>query len=142
MITAKGFASFGNWNGGKEAGTLTEYYENGDLKAKKVFAEGNLDEAQTKRFEPKTAVPDRAKQEEKAAPARNVVAKKDEKPNTGHFDGNGHHKLYNKDKILTKDGYFRNYKLIDGKWYKYSSDNILLKAFTMSTSKQYETLVE
>jgi len=116
----------GNWNGGKEAGTLTEYYENGDLKAKKVFADGNLDDAKTQTYKPKTPVPDRAKQEEKSAPVRNVVAKKDEKPNHGHFDGNGHHKLYNRDKLITKDGYFRNYKLIDGKWYKYNEDNILL----------------
>ena len=116
----------GNWDGGKEAGTLTEYYENGDLKAKKVFADGNLDEAKTQVYKSKTAVPDRAKEEEKAAPISNAVAKKDEQPNYGHFDGNGHHKLYNKDKILTKDGYFRKYKLIDGKWYKYNEDNILI----------------
>ena len=116
----------GNWDGGKESGTLTEYYENGDLKAKKVFADGTLDEAKTTVYKSKTPVPDRAKEEEKEAPVRNVVASKEEKPNTGHFDGNGHHKLYNKDKILVKDGYFRNYKLIDGKWYKYSDDNILL----------------
>ena len=116
----------GNWDGGKESGTLTEYYENGDLKAKKVFADGTLDEAKTTVYEPKTPVVDRAKQEEKNAPVRNVVASKEEQPNQGHFDGNGHHKLYNKDKILVKDGYFQNYKLIDGKWYKYSDDNILL----------------
>ena len=116
----------GDWAGGKESGTLTEYYENGDLKAKKVFAEGNLNEAKTQNFKPKSPVPDKIKQEEKDAPVRNVVAKKDEKPNHGHFDGNGHHKLYNKDKLIVKDGYFQKYKLIDGKWYKYSDDNILL----------------
>ena len=116
----------GNWAAGKEAGTLTEYYSNGDLKAKKVFADGNLDEAKTKTYKSKTAIPDPIAQEEKSAPVRNVTVKKDEKPNYGHFDGNGHHKIYNKDKLLTKDGYFRNYKLIDGKWYKYSEDNILV----------------
>ncbi|MEQ8324090.1 MAG: toxin-antitoxin system YwqK family antitoxin [Vicingaceae bacterium] len=116
----------GDWAGGKESGTLTEYYENGELKAKKVFADGNLDEARTQVYKAKTPEPDKVKEEEKDAPIRNVVATKDEKPNTGHFDGNGHHKLYNKDKILVKDGVFRNYKLIDGKWYKYDENNILL----------------
>ena len=116
----------GDWQGGKESGTLTEYYENGDLKAKKVFADGNLDAGQTKTYEAKTPVPDKAAQEEKEAPVRNIVAEKDEKPNVGKFDGNGYYKLYNKDKLIIKDGVFRSYKLIDGKWYKYDDNNILL----------------
>lgn len=116
----------GDWNGGKEAGTLTEYYENGEVKAKKVFADGNLDESKTQNFKSKKPVADQLKKEEAEAPVRNVVAGKEEKPNTGHFDGNGYYKLYNKDKILVKDGVFKNYKLIDGKWYKYSDDNILI----------------
>jgi len=116
----------GNWNGGQESGTLMEYYENGDTKAKKVFANGSLDEAKTENFKPKTPIKDALKEEEKEAPTRNVVAQKDEQPNHGHFDGNGRHKLYNKDKLIVKDGVFKNYRLIDGKWYKYNDDNILL----------------
>ena len=116
----------GNWNGGKESGTLTEYYDNGEVKAKKVFADGNLDEAKTQNFEPKKPMVDQAKKEEAEAPVRKVVASKDEKPNTGHFDGNGYNKLYNKDKLLVKDGVFKNYQLVDGKWYKYDENNILI----------------
>lgn len=116
----------GNWTGGKESGTLTEYYENGDVKAKKVFADGALNEAKTQNFKPKTPIKDPVVQEEKSAPTRNVVAKKEEKPNHGHFDGNGYAKLYNKDKLISKDGIFKNYKLIDGKWYKYDENNILI----------------
>lgn len=117
----------GDWNGGKESGTLTEYYENGEVKAKKVFADGALDEAKTQNFKPKKPVVDQEKKEEEDAPARNVVANnKKEKPNTGHFDGNGYAKLYNQDRLITKDGIFKNYKLIDGKWYKYDENNILI----------------
>ena len=116
----------GNWDGGKESGTLTEYYENGDVKAKKVFAEGSLDEAKSQNFEPKSPVKDPIKTQNESAPLRNVVAEKDEKPNTGHFDGNGYNKLYNLDRLLVKDGIFKNYKLIDGKWYKYDDNNILI----------------
>ena len=117
----------GNWQGGKESGTLTEYYENGDLKAKKVFADGSLDEAKTQNYQPKSPVKDMAKEEEKSAPVRNVTADKEkEKVNHGHFDGNGYAKLYNKDKLISKDGIFKNYKLIDGKWYKYDENNILI----------------
>lgn len=116
----------GNWNGGKEAGTLTEYYENGEIKAKKVFNDGAIDDAKTQNFEPKKPVVDQEKKEEAEAPVRNIVANKDEKPNHGHFDGNGYQKLYNKDKLLVKDGVFKSYKLIDGKWYKYDENNILI----------------
>lgn len=117
----------GNWNGGKESGTLTEYYENGEIKAKKVFADGALNEAKTQNFKPKKPVVDQARKEEASAPTRNVVAnQKKEKPNTGHFDGNGYAKLYNSDRLITKDGIFKNYKLIDGKWYKYDENNILI----------------
>lgn len=116
----------GDWNGGKETGTLTEYYDNGEIKAKKVFNDGAIDEAKTQNFEPKKPMMDPVKKEEQNAPARNIVASKDEKPNNGHFDGNGYQKLYNKDKLLVKDGVFKSYKLIDGKWYKYDENNILM----------------
>ena len=66
------------------------------------------------------------KEEEKSAPARQVNADKDDKPNYGHFDGNGYAKLYNQDKLITKDGIFKSYRLIDGKWYKYDENNILI----------------
>lgn len=116
----------GTWNGGQESGTLMEYYENGDTKAKKAFTDGSLDETKTQNFKPKTPVKDALKEEEKAAPIRNVVAGKDERPNHGHFDGNGRHKLYNKHKLIVKDGVFKKYRLIDGKWYKYDVNNILI----------------
>lgn len=116
----------GNWNGGKESGTLTEYYESGEIKAKKVFADGTYDEAKSQHFESKKPVADPVKQEVAEAPVRKVVADKDEQPNHGHFDGNGYAKLYDKDKLIVKDGVFKNYQLIDGKWYKYDENNILI----------------
>jgi antitoxin component YwqK of YwqJK toxin-antitoxin module len=42
------------------------------------------------------------------------------------FDGNGYYKLYNKNMQLSKDGVFKNYKLIDGKDYIYNKDGILI----------------
>lgn len=116
----------GSWEGGKESGVLTEYYENGDIKAKKVFNEGNMDVSSTEFYTPKSPVADPLEREAAAAPVSNAVAKKDEKPNQGHFDGNGYHKLYNLDKQITKDGVFKNYRLMDGKWYKYDENGILL----------------
>jgi antitoxin component YwqK of YwqJK toxin-antitoxin module len=116
----------GDWNGGKESGELVEYYENGDIKAKKYFNDGSMDVARAEYYTPKSPVKDQLKEEERKAPVKNVVAKKDERPNIGQFDGNGYHKLYNLNKQLTKDGVFKSYRLIDGKWYKYDDNGILL----------------
>lgn len=115
----------GEWKEGKESGVLKEYYENGDLKAEKFFADGQLDPEKTKTYEPKKPI--EVKKEEPAPVANVVVKKEEEKPNIGAFDGNGYAKLYNLNKQISKDGIFKNYKLIDGKWYKYDENGILIK---------------
>ena len=115
----------GSWNGGKESGELVEYYDNGEVKARKYFNEGQMDAGKSKFFESKAPVTDQLKKEEQAAPVVKAVAKKDEKPNHGHFDGNGYYKLYNKNKLIVKDGTFKNYRLMNGKWYRYDDDGIL-----------------
>jgi hypothetical protein len=43
------------------------------------------------------------------------------------FDGNGYHKLYNLSKKISKKAYFNNYQLMDGLWYRYDEDGVLLK---------------
>lgn len=116
----------GEWQDGKEAGVVKEYYENGELKAEKYFNNGQIDPEKTKTYEPKKPVV--AEKKEEKEPVANVVVKKEEeKPNIGAFDGNGYAKLYNLNKQISKDGYFKNYKLIDGKWYKYDENGILIK---------------
>lgn len=115
----------GEWAEGKESGILKEYYENGDLKAEKNFNGGTLDPATTKTYEPKKPL---AKTTElKPIDTTPAVAKNDEKPNLGAFNGNGYAKLYGSNKQITKDGTFSNYKLIDGKEYIYNKDGILQK---------------
>jgi antitoxin component YwqK of YwqJK toxin-antitoxin module len=125
----------GNWAGGKESGELVEYYENGDVKAKKYFNDGSMDVARAQYFTPKSPVKDPLKEEERNAPTKTVMAKKDEKPNIGQFDGNGYHKLYNMNKQITKDGVFKNYRLVDGKWYKYDDNGILLNIEIIKNGK-------
>ncbi len=119
----------GEWDGGKEAGLVTEYYENGDLKAEKYFNGGALDTEKTKVYESKTAK-DPLKEEIAEAPEK--VVKVDPKTvttgsKTDVFTGSGCTKLYNKNKQLEKDGCFKNYRLMDGKWYRYNEDGILTK---------------
>jgi antitoxin component YwqK of YwqJK toxin-antitoxin module len=114
----------GEWSAGKESGIIKEYYENGDLKAEKAFVDGGLDVANTKTYEPKNPI--EKKDELADAPVKIVKVSKDEMPNIGVFDGNGYHKMYNQNKQLSKDGYFKNYRLMDGKWYKYDENGILI----------------
>ncbi|MDQ3191616.1 MAG: toxin-antitoxin system YwqK family antitoxin [Bacteroidota bacterium] len=116
----------GEWANGQESGVLKEYYENGDIRAEKNFANGTLDPATSKTYEPKKPL----EKKEAPKPADNkpvVVAQKDELPNMGAFNGNGYGKLYNKNNLVVKDGVFQNYKLIDGKYFVYNNDGILQK---------------
>ncbi|MBL1232376.1 MAG: toxin-antitoxin system YwqK family antitoxin [Flavobacteriales bacterium] len=108
---------------GKEE-KVTEYYPDGSLKAEKVFVDGNLDVTNTKLYEPKTPIKEVTTAEKD--PVKIVKVDKAEDVNKGIFDGNGQHKLYNKDKQISKDGLFKNYRLMDGKNYKYDENGILI----------------
>ncbi|MCB9360649.1 MAG: toxin-antitoxin system YwqK family antitoxin [Flavobacteriales bacterium] len=117
----------GNWAGGKEDGVITEYFENGDIKAKKAFNGGTIDVSNTQTFEPKNPVKDKEAEELSKAPVEVVKATAEDKVNMGSFDGNGEHTMYNKNKQISKSGFFKNYRLMEGKLYLYDEDGILLK---------------
>jgi len=102
----------GNFVNGKESGVIKEYHENGELKATKTYNDGAVDVASIKEFEPK------------------IVLKADEKPNgvaasKGPMILNGDHITYNKNKQITKDGFFKDSRLMDGKAYFYDENGIL-----------------
>jgi antitoxin component YwqK of YwqJK toxin-antitoxin module len=119
----------GDWKGGKEAGVVKEYYENGDLKAEKNFADGNIDLAKSKTYQPKKPIPVSTEPVAKAEPK--ITIKPDEKPNIAtNVDLrtiSGRQTLYNKNKQISKDGEFDNGRLINGKVYHYTPDGILLR---------------
>jgi len=120
----------GNFVNGKETGTIKEYYENGDKKAEKTFNDGQVDVASIKEFQPKN--PMKAKSDEPADNAPKVVMTKDEKPNEavaskGPIILNGQHTLYNKNKQITKDGEFKDNRLMNGKAYIYDDNGILTR---------------
>jgi antitoxin component YwqK of YwqJK toxin-antitoxin module len=118
----------GNFANGKEAGVIKEYYENGDVKAEKTFNDGSVDLASIKEFQPKKPLVKISD-----APAENapkVTVKPDEKPNEavatkGPMILNGQATLYNKNKQITKDGVFKDNRLMDGKAYIYDDNGIL-----------------
>jgi antitoxin component YwqK of YwqJK toxin-antitoxin module len=110
--------------GGKEQ-KVTEYHPDGSLKAEKAFIDGKLDAANTKVYEPKTPIVEKKEDEGKV---EIVKVKADEKINTTKgviFTGEGTHKIYNANKQLSKTGFFKRYRLMDGKHYIYDEDGIL-----------------
>ncbi len=115
----------GNWAGGKEDGVVTEYYENGDIKAQKAFNGGTIDVTNTKTFEPKNPIKDKEAEELAKAPVKVVKVSEEDEVNSGSFDGNGYHKMYNQNKQLSKVGTFKNYRLMEGEVYQYDKNGIL-----------------
>ncbi len=119
----------GDMKDGKEAGTWEERYENGDLKAKKSFNNGSLDVTKTETYAPKKPlVVDNTPDIPKDAPKAPVVNPKDNvSKEVKIFDGEGQYKLFNMNRQISKDGFFKKYKLIDGKDYVYNKDGILVQ---------------
>jgi len=117
----------GTWAEGKESGTITEWYEDGTVKSEKNFDGGTLDVASVKHYEPTQAVASAVEEKEEPKGSGIAVAKGEKVMHIGKFDGNGEHKLYNRNKQISKDGNFVNNKLIDGKWYRYNTSGILLR---------------
>jgi antitoxin component YwqK of YwqJK toxin-antitoxin module len=120
----------GNFSSGKESGVIKEYYENGEVKAEKTYADGSVDVASIKEFEPKKPLPKKSDSPIDNAPV--VKLKEDEKPNeadkpksSGPLVLNGQQTLYNRNKQITKDGIFKDNRFMDGKAYMYDDNGIL-----------------
>lgn len=117
----------GNFVNGKEIGVIKEYHENGDVKAEKTYNDGAVDVASIKEFEPKKAIVKIKETPIDNAPK--VVLKPDEKPNGTVSKGplvlNGQNITYNRNKQITKDGVFKDNRLMEGKAYIYDENGIL-----------------
>jgi antitoxin component YwqK of YwqJK toxin-antitoxin module len=138
----------GNFADGKESGVIKEYYENGDLKAEKNFADGAIDVASIKEYQPKRPIPKRSDIPEENAPV--IKVRDDEKPNeaekpvaAGPVVLNGQYTLYNKNKQITKTGIFKDNRFIEGKAYFYD-DNGIIQRIAMYRNGMYigDTQVE
>lgn len=110
---------------GKETGVWEEHYENGDIRAKKSFNDGSLDVENTEVYAPKQPLPPKKEESSKEPPK--IADSSKEKTNEANkpFEGNGYAKLFLPGARLSKDGEFKNYRLIDGKDYIYNTDGIL-----------------
>lgn len=127
-------AVVGNFTNGKETGQIKEFYENGDVKAIKTYNNGDVDVASIKTFEPTKAIEKPTNDVAKYAPSKAVTeVKKDEEILTAAKDAaaakslNGKHILYNKNKQVSKDGVFKENRLMEGKAYIYNDNGILTR---------------
>jgi|ERR1051326_849915 antitoxin component YwqK of YwqJK toxin-antitoxin module len=72
---------------------------------------------------------------EKKDSLRKVNQKTEKKDGGGMFDGNGYAKLYNVQKQVSKEGIFKDYKLMDGKEYTYDKNGILTRITVYKNGK-------
>ena len=117
----------GTWEEGLESGEMREYFENGDLMSVKNFNNGEMDMSSYETYAPKTAQKDALDNMIDEGKDIKVTVDKEDKPNQGGFDGNGYKKLFNRDRQIAKDGTFKNYRLMDGKQYKYDENGLLIR---------------
>jgi antitoxin component YwqK of YwqJK toxin-antitoxin module len=120
----------GNFANGKEAGQIKEYYESGDVKAIKTYNNGDVDVASIKTFETNKEI-NKSNDAAKFAPSKAVAEVKKEEivndPKAGPLVLNGKHILYNKNKQVSKDGVFKDNRLMEGKAYIYNDNGILTR---------------
>jgi antitoxin component YwqK of YwqJK toxin-antitoxin module len=106
----------GGWKGGKEAGELVEYYADGSIKAKRFFDDGNV-------------IPEKTV---------SLAAGKEFDENVNKYSGksatkeigrgefiDGYNKLMNPDGTVSKEGTFKDKRLIDGKVYVYVNGQVV-----------------
>jgi antitoxin component YwqK of YwqJK toxin-antitoxin module len=106
----------GDWKGGKEAGELVEYYEDGSIKAKRFFDGGKV-------------IPEKTV---------NLVLGKDFDDNVKKYSGkpapktmargtliDGYNKVMNKDGTVSKEGTFKDKRIVDGKVYVYENGQVV-----------------
>lgn len=120
----------GNFAGGKETGQIKEFYETGEIKAIKTYNNGDVDVATIKTFESKKVIiktDDAVKFAPSKAESEIKSEEKIENKTVLATTLNGKHILYNKNKQVSKDGVFKDNRLMEGKAYIYNDNGILTR---------------
>ncbi len=118
----------GNWQDGKEQGTIKEYDNTGKLISEKTFNDGKMDETSVKIYNTNSANNTTKTNNTETKNTNTETTNTTKKPKeVGYFDGNGFHTVYNKYKLVDREGEFKNGKLISGKRYYYNPDKTLKK---------------
>ncbi|MFT4662986.1 MAG: antitoxin component YwqK of YwqJK toxin-antitoxin module, partial [Patiriisocius sp.] len=110
---------------GKEEGKMVRYYSSGDIKEEVKYDGGIVKEVTRKKF--KLNQPEEKIVETPVVPVKlsKPVKVEEDKPNLSVFKSTGKNTLYNKNRLISQSGHFRNGRLWNGKWYKYDSNGLL-----------------
>ena len=111
-----GLQYIGEWKGGKEAGELVEFYEDGSVKAKRYFDAGAVIPEKTVNLVSGKVYDDRAKKYSGKPKPKSLAV--------GTLI-DGYNKMLNADGTVSKEGTFKDKRLIDGKVYVYESGKIV-----------------
>ena len=126
----------GSFTNGKEAGVFKEYHENGELKSTREYNAGAVNAATVREFPATKPLPKR----EEVATAPPIKAAPDEQPNEAVADKgarvlNGRYTLYNKNRQVAKEGWFKDNVFIEGKVYIYDTNGILQRVAVYKASR-------
>ncbi len=124
-----------NSTNGQEDGKLTRYYNNGSIKEETTFAAGKANDATRKDYKIVGKEEDLSKYEAKAKVATTPDNLTTNDPKKEIKDG--YQKLYDDQKRLVQDGKFLGGKLVDGKWYKYDKNGLILKVEIYKNGKYF-----
>jgi len=106
----------GAWKTGKEAGDLTEYYEDGSIKSIRYFDNGQIAPEKTQNLVIGKQFDENAK--------KHTGKPKPKQIGRGEIV-NGFNKLMNRDGTVSKEGTFKDRKLVDGKIYVYEQGAVV-----------------
>ncbi len=120
---------------GQENGKLVRYYNTGQVKEEMNFAAGKADESSRKEQKLIGKEEDLSKYEKPTKTATTDAALTTNNPTKEIKDG--YQKLYDDQKRLVQDGEFKGGKLINGKWYKYDKNGLILKVEIYKNGKYF-----
>lgn len=109
---------------GREEGTLTRHFPNGDIQETVELRNGTVEEGSFRSFTPRGPLAESAPAPEAvAAPARTAQ----ETTNATDFRADGYNTLYDRQHRLSQQGHYRKGRLWNGKVYKYDRNGILYR---------------
>ncbi|MFN0032106.1 MAG: hypothetical protein ACKVOR_08105, partial [Flavobacteriales bacterium] len=112
---------------GAESGVSKRYNADGTLAEEKSFENGVLKPGTIKKHKEvkQTAPPVKDPYDKKIGKESTVTEDKTNKAQA--FKPNGFNTLYDKNGNVTQSGEFQEGRLIDGKWYRYNADGLLIR---------------
>ena len=106
----------GDWKNGNENGELLEYYEDGSIRAKRYFEGGKVNPERTVNLTAGKEYDENIKKYS-GKPKPKTIARTD--------FGDGYNKLMNPDGTVSKEGTFKDKRLVDGKVYVYEDGQVI-----------------